>query len=635
MIIVLKSDISPEQIDWIESKLRKNDLEIHSIKGQERKVLAVVGTMLPDPRQIELYPGVAEVMRVSKPYKLASREAVPETSKVAIGKYGLVIGGPQVVVMAGPCSIEGRDKLMEIAASVAKSGAGVLRGGAFKPRTSPYAFQGMGEAGLKILKEAGEAYGLATVTEVMAPSQVELVANYADLLQVGARNMQNFELLKELGQQDKPVLLKRGLAATIEELLMSAEYILAGSGKAQVILCERGIRTFESSTRNTLDLSAIPVLRSLTHLPILADPSHGTGVRTYVPAMALAALSAGADGLMLECHQNPPEALSDGAQSLYPAQLERLMRDLAAIAPVVERQLEGMYRRSKPESKVDGSKSQSEQKIVGLQGVSGSFSEKAIHRYFGTNTPTKSFKTFEELFQAANSSQLDFAMVPIENALTGSIHVNYDHLLNYDKLAIVGEIKVRVKHNLVANAGVELEDIEQVYSHPQAAAQCDDFLSSHPGWQVVNMYDTAGSADYIVKNSLMHAAAISSLAAAQRLGLKVLAEGIESNPRNFTRFIVVRRKDKSIPNQEADKVSIVFETADSPGALYTALECFSKHSINLCKLESRPISGKPWEYMFYLDLVIPEDPSKLDEALKALKQKTPYLRELGRYKAAP
>lgn len=632
MIVVLKSDVDSEQIDWITKKLTERGLELHSISGEERTVLAVVGTRLPDPREVQLFPGVAQVMRVSKPYKLASREAAPETSKISLRPNGPVIGGPQIVVMAGPCSIEGREKFLEIAAMVKKAGAGVIRGGAFKPRTSPYSFQGMGEEGLRILQEAGEKYDLATVTEVMSPNQVELVNRYADVLQVGTRNMQNFELLKEIGQQDKPVLLKRGLAATIEELLMSAEYILAGPGNAQVILCERGIRTFESSTRNTLDLSAIPVLRRLTHLPILVDPSHGTGVRTYVSAMAMAAVAAGADALMIECHQNPEEAFSDGAQSLYPEQLEKLIKDLAVIAPVVGKQMEGLHRpiRSAMAS------SESPAARVGLQGLSGSFSQKAIHQYFGSDTSTESYETFEELFQGVQTGQVSYAMVPVENSLTGSIHVNYDLLLEHEDLTIVGEIKVRIRHNLVANAGVEMNDIETVYSHPQAAAQCVRFLSGNRAWKVVNMYDTAGSAEHIVKNSLVRSAAISSLEAAERLGLKVLQEGIESHPRNFTRFLVVARKDSaSADPAAADKASVVFDTPDSPGALYQALKCFHGAEINLKKLESRPIAGKPWEYMFYLDLEIPREIPKLDQALEQLKELSPYFRELGRYKAAP
>lgn len=632
MIVVLKSDVKEEQIDWITKKLTERGLELHSISGEERTVLAVVGTKLPDPREVQLFPGVAQVMRVSKPYKLASREASAETSKISLGPNGPVVGGPQVVVMAGPCSIEGREKFLEIAGMVKKAGAGVIRGGAFKPRTSPYSFQGMGEEGLQILQEAGEKFGLATVTEVMSPSQVELVNRYADVLQVGTRNMQNFELLKEIGQQDKPVLLKRGLAATIEELLMSAEYILSGPGNAQVILCERGIRTFESSTRNTLDLSAIPVLRKLTHLPILVDPSHGTGVRTYVAPMAMAAVAAGADALMLECHQNPEEAFSDGAQSLYPDQLEKLMKDLAVIAPVVGKQMEGMHRPIKATLSPPAAK----ETKVGLQGLTGSFSQKAIHQYFGSETDTVSYETFEELFQGVQSGQVSYAMVPVENSLTGSIHVNYDLLLEHEDLTIVGEIKIRIQHNLVANAGVDIGDIETVYSHPQAAAQCVRFLSSNRDWKVVNMYDTAGSAEHIVKNSLVRSAAISSLEAAERLGLNVLQEGIESHPRNFTRFLVVTQKGTAEADANAaDKASVVFDTADSPGALYKALECFHQAEINLKKLESRPIAGKPWEYMFYLDLEIPNEVEKLDSALAKLNEISPYFRELGRFKAAP
>ena len=631
MIVVLKPDVSDSQLGWIKEKLQGQDLELHSISGEERTVLAVVGTKLPDPRQIQLYPGVAQVMRVSKPYKLASREADPETTQVRLGKNGPTVGGSQVVVMAGPCSIEGEDKFFAIAEEVAKAGAGVLRGGAFKPRTSPYSFQGMGEDGLKLLQEAGKRYGLATVTEVMSPVQVELVNRYADVLQIGTRNMQNFELLKEVGLQDKPVLLKRGLSATVEELLMSAEYILSGPGKAQVILCERGIRTFEPTTRNTLDLSVIPVLRKLTHLPILVDPSHATGVRDYVPCMAMAAVAAGADALMIECHQNPSEAFSDGAQSLYPEQLKTLMRDLAVIAPVVGKQMEGSQRSRR------GTKTPSPTTDfkVGLQGLSGSFSQKAIHQYFGESTDTQSFETFEELFQAVSEGTISHAMVPVENSLTGSIHRNYDLLLEHEELSIVGEVKVRIQHNLLANPGVDIEDIEQVFSHPQAAAQCDRFLSANKKWKVVNMYDTAGSSDHIVENQLVRSAAISSLRAAERLGLNVLAEGIESHPRNFTRFLVVTGQPTPEGQNEPNKVSIVFDTVDEPGALYKALECFSRANTNLNKLESRPIPGKPWEYMFYLDLVIPDDTDRLQEALEELANISPYYRELGRYKAAP
>jgi 3-deoxy-7-phosphoheptulonate synthase len=275
-------------------------------------------------------------LRITTPYKLASRSFHPENTVIKI--RGVEIGGDRVVVMAGPCSVETQEQIEIIAAAVKKAGAKILRGGAFKPRTSPYSFQGLGEPGLKILRNAAEKEGLLSVSEVMEVAQVPLVAEYVDILQVGARNMQNFNLLRELGRIRKPVLLKRGLAATIEELLMAAEYIMAG-GNYQVILCERGIRTFENATRNTLDISAIPVVKKLSHLPIIADPSHGTGRRDKVAPMARAAVAAGADGVIIEVHHDPDNALSDGAQSLFPEQFSALMEELRMIAQVIRRKM--------------------------------------------------------------------------------------------------------------------------------------------------------------------------------------------------------------------------------------------------------------------------------------------------------
>jgi 3-deoxy-7-phosphoheptulonate synthase len=288
-----------------------------------------------DTRNIELLEGVAEVVRISAPYKLASRHFRPEGSVVQLGK-GVAVGGEQIVMMAGPCSVENPEQIETVAAFVAKHGAKVLRGGAFKPRTSPYSFQGLGLKGLEMLRSAADAHGLLLVSEVMDQTQIPMIIDYVDVLQVGARNMQNYNLLKEIGKVSKPVLLKRGIAATLEELLLSAEYIMMG-GNYNVVLCERGIRTFESYTRNTLDISAIPVIKKLSHLPIIVDPSHGTGRRDKVPPMARAAVAAGADGLLIEVHHDPEKALSDGAQSLYPAQFEQLIKELRMIAPAVGR----------------------------------------------------------------------------------------------------------------------------------------------------------------------------------------------------------------------------------------------------------------------------------------------------------
>jgi len=337
MVVVMESNATEDQIQRVIHKLSDLGFDVHRSTGVTRTVLGAIGDKTGiDVRDIEVLPGVREVIPITEPYKLASRTFKPEDTVVRV--RNVEIGGNKVVVMAGPCAVESREQIMTIAEQVRKAGAHILRGGAFKPRTSPYSFQGLGEKGLRYLREAGDAFDIPVVTEVMEKNQVDLVAKYADILQVGARNMQNYALLRELGGLRKPVLLKRGMAAPIEEWLMSAEYLLS-EGNFNVILCERGIRTFERYTRNTMDISAIPVIHKLSHLPIIADPSHGTGIRNKVIPMARAAIAAGADGLLIEVHHKPENALSDGAQSLYPEQFEVLMREIRVIASVLGREL--------------------------------------------------------------------------------------------------------------------------------------------------------------------------------------------------------------------------------------------------------------------------------------------------------
>ena len=338
MVIVMQEGASDAQIQRVIDRLVANGFNVHRSTGESHTVLGAVGVHRDfDHRDFELLDGVREVMRITQPYKLASRQFRPEGTIVNLGR-GVSIGGNDIVIMAGPCSVESRDQINAVAESVAKSGAKILRAGAFKPRTSPYAFQGMGEEGLKLMKEAAEKVGLFTVSEVMDPSQIQMMSGYVDIFQVGARNMQNYHLLRALGEVRKPVLLKRGMSAMLEELLLSAEYILAG-GNYDVILCERGIRTFETYTRNTFDIAAIPVIKKLSHLPMIGDPSHGTGRRDKVPPMARAAVAAGADGLLIEVHNDPDHALSDGAQSLDPPQFEQLMKELRMIAPAIGREI--------------------------------------------------------------------------------------------------------------------------------------------------------------------------------------------------------------------------------------------------------------------------------------------------------
>ncbi|MBI2618530.1 MAG: 3-deoxy-7-phosphoheptulonate synthase [Ignavibacteriales bacterium] len=335
MVVVTEPGATEKQIEEIIRSLHEHGFDVHRSTGVRQTVLGAIGVQPDfDHRQIEVLDGVAEVIRITEPYKLASRAFKRDGTIVDVG--GVKIGEKGVVVTAGPCSVESETQIFTIAENVAKSGARILRGGAFKPRTSPYSFQGLGEEGLKHLRAAGDAFKLKVVTEVMDKSQIGLVEKYADILQVGARNMQNFTFLKELGKASKPVLLKRGLSATIEEWLMSAEYILSG-GNQNVILCERGIRTFETATRNTLDISAIPVIQKKSHLPIIADPSHGIGIRDKVIPMARACVAAGADGIMVEVHHDPDHAKSDGAQSLFPEQFDQMMGEVRIIAEAIGR----------------------------------------------------------------------------------------------------------------------------------------------------------------------------------------------------------------------------------------------------------------------------------------------------------
>ena len=338
MIIVMAPDATPEEVEKVENTIRELGYTPHAIVGVERKVIGAVGDERGKDRlqSIETMGGVESVFPILKPYKLASREVKSTNSVIQVG--GVSIGGPAIAIIAGPCSVENKEQICTTAKLVKSSGANFLRGGAYKPRTSPYSFQGMEEDGLKLLAAAREVSGLPIVTEVMNPREIDLVAKYADVIQVGARNMQNFSLLKELGRVDKPILLKRGMMNTIKEFLMSAEYVLS-EGNHQVILCERGIRTFETATRNTLDISCIPVLKKETHLPIIIDPSHATGHWDMVESMSRASIAAGADGLIIEVHPDPVKAFSDGPQSLKPEKFDRLMENLRPFAELMGRTL--------------------------------------------------------------------------------------------------------------------------------------------------------------------------------------------------------------------------------------------------------------------------------------------------------
>ncbi|MFP4226811.1 MAG: 3-deoxy-7-phosphoheptulonate synthase, partial [Desulfobacterales bacterium] len=469
--------------------------------------------------------------------------------------------------------------------------------------------------------------GMKVVTEITTPAQADLVMKYVDVVQVGARNMQNFDLLKCVGRLGRPVLLKRGLAATIEEWLMSAEYILS-EGNEHVILCERGIRTFEPYTRNTLDLSAIPVIKKLTHLPVIIDPSHATGIREKVSPMARAAIAAGADGLMIEVHNDPDQAMSDGAQSLYPKQFGQLMRDIYVIAPVVGKQLDFDYlEKARAVSHLEAADEGKGQKAAFL-GEIGSYSHKACVQYFGDQVTPMPVNSFKALFDAVKEGKTHFGIIPLENSLAGSVHENYDLLLAYD-LRIVGEIMLRIQHNLIGQPGADTNQIKRVFSHPQVFQQCRQFLEQHPDWEIVSVTDTARAVKQIKESGNATDAAMAGIDAADTYGLTVLEAGIETNPRNYTRFVII--SPQPLSSGKKQKSSLIFSTGNKPGALFETLKVFADNHINLVKLESRPIHGKPWEYMFYVDLEGDIEAEAFKPVLEKLREKTDYVKILGSY----
>ena len=638
MVIVLKHGVSEKDKQDLRGFLELRGFQVREIVGEEETIFGAVGLVPMDVREVEILPAVDRAIPITKPYKLASREMKKEDTIVPVG--GVKVGGMRIVAIAGPCAVESKEQIEESARLVRESGAVMLRGGAFKPRTSPYAFQGLGEKGLQLLKDAGEKEGLPVVSEIVGTDYADMMKDYVDAFQIGARNMQNFELLKRVGGLGRPVILKRGFAATIEDWLMAAEYVLA-HGTDQVILCERGIRTFETYTRNTLDISAIPVVKKLSHLPIIVDPSHATGIRNKVPPMALAAIAAGADGILVEVHPEPEKAASDGPQSLYPDQFEKLMRDIEVLSPVVGKEVARLPR-PKGSSQLGGSSTRAThptapnlaEDVVAFQGEPGAFSELALKRYFQNETmqsvPCESFRC---VFESVLAGQTRFGIIPIENSLAGSIHENYDLLLQYPDINIIGEKKIRIIHNLIGFSDVAISDLKAVYSHPQGLAQCAKFLDGYPEIQRVPFYDTAGSVAHIAKEKKTDCAAIASGEAAKVYGLDILKEGIETNPRNYTRFFVIAREEEK-DEADADMASIVFSTPDKPGALFHCLQILADEELNMKKLESRPIAGKPWEYMFYVDLQLPSDPAGFEPALERFRGATENFRLLGIFRGA-
>jgi 3-deoxy-7-phosphoheptulonate synthase len=666
MIVVLSKGITPHDKELVRIYLKDRGFAVRDQQFGEDEVIGAFGKGAADLQELGLLPGVERVAATSKPYELASRETKAEDSIVTVSagpsSFPVKIGGSRITVIAGPCAVESREQIRETAARVRESGAVILRGGAYKPRTSPYAFQGLGMKGLELMKEAGEACGMPIVTEVVSPELALDMKDLTDMFQIGARNMQNFELLKKAGSLGKPVLLKRGPSATIEEWLLSAEYLLA-AGTHDVVLCERGIRTFETYTRNTLDISAIPVVKSLSHLPVIVDPSHAVGIRAKVASAALAAIAAGADGLTVEVHPRPDEALSDGPQSLYPEQFEKLMRDIEALAPVVGKELlrtPRFFPAAGTKFPKEASKQSAPQERIVYNGESGAFAEQALMRIFGEDAPRMQVQSFTEIFDAVLEGSAAAGIVPVENSLAGSIHENYDLFLRYPDIAIVGEVKLRIVHCLIGDQRAAMDSITIVRSHPQGFAQCREFLGKYPAWQLEACNDTASAVASIAREGALKVAAIAGAAAAKAHGLKILKEGIETNPLNYTRFLIISRKidtgvsgaagpdedalngrwtggawiPPSLGSERPSKASMVFSVTDKPGSLFACLKIMADEGINLSKLESRPIQGKPWEYQFYVDVSIPEQEGVFAAAMEELKKHTEDFHFLGAYRGS-
>ena len=625
MVMVLSLGISASRQAAIRRELERHGYTVRQIEDGERTVLGAVGPEVADPRPFESMDGVDQVLRISKPYKLASRELQRADTVVPVGP--IRIGGQRIAVIAGPSSVESREQILECAALVAESGGVMLRGAAFTPYGSPYAFSGLGMAGLRHLREAGDRHALPVVSDAASLDHLDELAELADVIQIGARNMQNFDLLRRIGGMGKPVLLKRGVGATVHDLLMSAEYLLA-NGSDAVILCERGIRTFETGTRHTLDLSAVPAVQALSHLPIIVDPSQGAADRATVPPMGLAALAAGAQGLIVEVHPDPKRALSNGPQSLYPAQFEKLMRDIDSLAGVLGMEVARLPLGARVTARRPPGGADDVPKVA-FQGELGANSEIAIRRFLERAEPVPC-REFRDVFEAVLSGACRYGALPVENSLTGTIHQNFELLLQFPDLTIVAERNIRIVHNLIGRPGATIDDLTRVYSHPQGLAQCRRFLSEHAGWQKVSFYDTAGAVAHLAREGKMSDGTIASEEAARTYGMRVLRQGIEDNAQNYTRFLLIAAADHP-PLAPADKASLVFATPDRPGALSECLTVFAAHDLNMTKLESRPIPGRPWEYRFYVDVALGPDRQALHRAEAELRELTASYRILGVY----
>lgn len=635
MIVVLKQGAKASQKNEIKEFLTSKGYKIKEIVGEAETVLGAVGSGVVDINEVELLQGVERVVPISKPYKLASRQLQKEDSIFQIGNIS--IGGNRVVVIAGPAVVESKEQIFEIASRVSDSGAVMLNAATYLPGISPYGFEGLKERALPYLKEAATKYGLPVVSEVPTLDYLQAMLDYVDVLTVAPRNMQNFELLKALGKCKKPIILKRGFGATLEEFLLSGEYLLA-NGNDKVILCEAGIPSFDSATNCALDLTSFNRLKKLTHLPVILDPTAAAINRDGIIPLSLAAICASSCGLTIEVQSSSSCFNFNKAQALYLDQFEKLMRDIQVLAPVVAKEVvipEKNYDIFVPSDNKLGSSPT--KKVVSYQGEEGAYAHIAALNHFGQSYKFINYTDgFKSVFDSVLAKESQFGVIPIENSLAGSVLENYSLLQLYPDVTIVGETKIRIEHNLIGKKATNLSDIKTIYSHRQALLQSSSYiekLEKELGHkiEVKSVASTSLAVKMVANSTKNDEAAIGSAEAALMFDCKILKPAIETNPNNYTRFLVIQ-KGNPVLNKGKNKATIYFNLKNSPGSLAKALLAFANHGFNLVKLESRPILGKPFEYQFYCDVELLDNKEDIFTVLKEIEGYSKECRVVGFYK---
>ena len=630
MVIVLKQDISQDEKQNLKDFLTERHFRLNEITGEEETIIAAVGKSFISPSELESIPGIKCVIPISKPYKMTSREFKKENTIVEIpdGRGKIIrAGGQRVVVIADLGVFEDRTHFIETAGAVASSGASLFYADVYENCIS--IDDEKIEENLLLLKKAGEKFGIPVISRIRSESHIALVKKYADVISVDPDKMRDYDFLKKIASCSKPVILKRNPVSSLEDFLMSAEQLLL-SGCENVILCECGVQTFEQSQKDVLDLSSVPVLKKMTHLPVIVDPCHVRGQKDNVQPLSMASVSAGADGLVIEVHADCGNKNTAGS-FLFFFQFDKLMHDIKAMAPVLGKAVSCV------------STSEREKVVCAYSGKRGAYAEQAITRFFDSADVTPvSVNSFSEIFQSVLDGKSDYGMVPIENSLAGSVYQNYDNFCRFEDVTIVGAVTLNIRHALLGVKGAVIDDIRTVYSHPQGFGQCKKFLDNYKEWVHIDSVSTATAAQFVAEKKDKSLAAIASVVNAELYGMDIIQEDIEDDPNNFTRFLVIQsvnQKKGLVDNVKPNMASFIFKTKNEPGMLYKSLGVFAKFNVNLTRLESRPMEGRAWNYWFYADaelsrIVLSEGESTADYVKRMtedLKDTVEDIRLLGVY----